>query len=92
METWYRARFDKLEAVEIVRHTNDFVILPRDDRGKERREAKVSEWSNYFVTWQEAHDYLMAQAQSKVDSLRVQLQRANGALGNIKGMEPPLSK
>ena len=92
METWYKVRFDKIEPVEVVRHTAKFVIFPKDEFwNKERKEAKRSDWSNYFETWEEAYDYALTKAQAKVDSLRLQLQKANGTLGNIKGMKPPSS-
>jgi hypothetical protein len=55
-----------------------------------RRHAKRSEWENYFDTWEQAHQFLLDLAQEEVDSCRLQLERAKGYLGNIKGMKKPL--
>jgi hypothetical protein len=54
-----------------------------------RRAAKKTEWRRYFDSWEEAHQYLLDLAASKVVHVRNELQRANDRLGNVKGMKKP---
>jgi hypothetical protein len=41
------------------------------------------------MTWQEAHEVLMARAHSNLNSARLNLQAAQGLHVNIVGMKPP---
>lgn len=84
----YRTRFEKIEALEVLRETAHQVVLP-PTRGRETRESKRSDWSNWHDTWEEAHAFLVDKAQREVDAIRGQLERAKGKLGNIKGMKKP---
>ena len=90
MTTMYRVRWAKIEALEVLRTTEKQVVLPNPHRkGGEEREAKETEWYTWHETWEAAHARIVADAQKKVDNLRQQLVRANGELGNAKGMKPP---
>ena len=90
MTTMYRVLWAKIEAIEVLRTTEKQVVLPNPHRkGGEKREAKETEWCTWHETWEAAHARIVADAQKKVDSLRRQLERANGELGNAKGMKPP---
>jgi hypothetical protein len=83
----------RIERIEAIRETAECVILPINGRtlkGKvERREAKRSEWAQYHDTWVDAHAYLVERAEAQVQGLRLQLQRASGTVGNLKGMKQP---
>ena len=72
----------KIEEIEILGQTDFFVKLPNG-----RKDAKRSSGFNYFDTFQEAKDFLIGVAENKVRSLRLQLERANGELGQIKGIK-----
>jgi hypothetical protein len=56
----------------------------------EGRRAKVSECDIYHDTWEDAHDYLTRMADNHVHNARLQLERAKGAQGNVKGMKKPV--
>lgn len=84
----YRTYWGKITPIEVIRETEKTVVLP-GHRGREIREAKRSEWQNWHDTWEDARQFLLNKAQSRVDSLRAQLERAKGELGNIKGMKAP---
>ena len=84
----YRTRFDNIEAIEVVRETKKQVVLPANSWGKETSENKVSNWTNWHETWEEAHAFLVSKAEREVESLRLQLEQAKGRLGQIKGMKP----
>lgn len=74
----------RIEEVEIVRETDSSVFL----LGGQRR-AKVSECESYHDSWKEAHELLLARAEGRVSQARRALERANGALGNVKSMSAP---
>ena len=82
----YRTRFDKIEALEVERETDKQVVLPASGGFRGRRENKVSDWSNWHDTWEDAHAFLVANAEREVESIRINLERAKGKLGQIKGM------
>ncbi len=90
MTTMYRVRWAKIEAFEVLRTTEKQVVLPDPYRkGGEKREAKEAERWTWHETWEAAHARIVADAQKKVDILRLKLERAKGELGNAKGMNPP---
>jgi len=72
----------KIEEIEILGETEHFVKLTNG-----RKDAKRSGAYNYFDTFQEAKDFLIDVAENKVRSLRLALERANGELGQIKGLK-----
>ena len=77
----YRTRFEKIEEIEIERETDKQLVFKNG-----RKEYKFSSWSNYHDTWDDAHKFLIEIEEKRVDSLRLQLERAKGKLGQIKGM------
>jgi hypothetical protein len=88
----YRVRSGKIYAVEVLRATDRQVVLANPHRiGGEEREKKESIWHSWHETWEAAHAHMIDEAQSKVNSLRKQLECANGDLGRIKGMKPPVN-
>jgi len=89
MNTMYRVRWGKIEAIEVLRTTDKQVVLPSPSKGGEERQAKETDWYTWHETWEAAHARLVSDAQAKVDGLRKKLEVANGALGNAKGMKPP---
>lgn len=93
MPTMFRTTYnDKIEAREVVKVTASTVVYIetfRNGSSRETRENRVAEWHSWHGTWEEAHDYLLKQAESKVKSARLALGRANGEYGNIKGMKKP---
>ena len=90
MTTMYRANRAKIEAFEVLRTTAKQVVLPSTQRkGGEEHQAKETEWYTWHETWEAARARIVADAQKKVDGLRLQLERAKGELGNAKGMKPP---
>ncbi len=58
--------FNEIEEVEVVRETEKCVYVQRGLQGGERRESKLSSYDNYFSSWDEAHEFLLEQAQRTV--------------------------
>lgn len=75
---------NKIEAVEILRETGNWVWDSED-----KRHARASSYSEFHDTWAEARDALLADAQQTLDNARSALVRAQGLHGNIKGMKEP---
>lgn len=82
---------EKIEEVEVIRETAACVYV-HGWAGRESRFAKRSDFGNYFDTWEEAHQYLIDKAQKEVDGYRINLERAKGDLGNIKGLKKPANQ
>ena len=70
-----------IEEVEIDKETEHFVYIGKD------RAAKRSVYENYFDSWSEAKEALLERQKTRCDSLRLFLERANGIMGNIKGLK-----
>lgn len=77
-----------IREVEVVRETDHCVYI-LDSRGKEFRQFKESQHGHIHDSWEDAHRFLITKQQEKVDSLRKQLERENGKLGQIKGIKKP---
>lgn len=80
--------------VECVSETAKMVTIKVKDTWRkgqfcERKCLKVSAHDCYFDTWAEAHELLLSRAESKFESTRRNMERAQDELGNIKGMKPP---
>ena len=77
----------KIEPFEVIKETEKTVFL-----GYGCRESKSSEHHAWHDTWEGARQFLLKEAEEKVASLRLQLERADGKVGNIKGMKNPEEK
>ena len=80
----YLAASKKIVIVEVVGETDRFVKLING-----RKESKMAERRIYCNTFDDAKNFLVDNAQKKVYSLRLQLERAKGELGQIKGIKEP---
>ena len=78
------AAFNEIKKDQFDRETEKYLF---DSEG--RKHAKRSNWYNYFDTWGQAKQFLIDSAEEKVIAARRELERANGLLGNAKGMKPP---
>ena len=67
--------------VEIERETESSVLI------KGRRNAKRTEYYNYFDTWAAAKKFLLTVAEEKVARIRLNLERANDELRIIEGLK-----
>lgn len=71
---------DEIEEVEIDKETDKSVWI------NGVRNAKRTEWANYYDTWEDAHNDLMRHQQRHVESLYRQFQASDKMLIKIKGM------
>ncbi len=85
----YRTGYEKIEAIEVLRETEKCVYLPDTKYRAEHKELKRSEWTNWFDSWEEAHAFLVAEAEDKVSVARSRVEILKGRLGQIKGMKKP---
>lgn len=87
MSTWWQAGgYPLIHAVEVEKATESSVWI------KGRRKSRFGGYVSFFPTFEEAKAFLQEKADRNVASLRVQLERANGHAGNIRGMKKPEEK
>lgn len=79
--TWRVAA--KITEVEVERETKTSVWINGNRRNK------ITEWDIFHDSWDAAHAHLMKRAQELANKARRELETANGALGNVKGMKKP---
>ena len=95
METWYRT--GRLEdriigPVVVVKSTAKTVTVKEVDwcgRERESRSAIQSDYYQHFRTWDEAYAHALSRAEMKVNQARRVLEKANGHLGNVRGLKKP---
>ena len=85
----YMTLHGKIAAREIERETATQVVLCQGLRLTNRRQNKRSGHANWHDTWEDAHTFLVTEAEREVNSLRLRLDQAKGRLGQIKGMKRP---
>lgn len=90
----YKAEFSyspSIKAVEVVRETAKQVTYLSTWFGQtgESKANKQSYGVLFADSWDEAHSFLLVEAEKVVASARRSLEIANSKLGNIKGMKKP---
>lgn len=79
----YKTRWGGVEPVEVEGETEKFVII------QGRREAKRSEWSCYFDSFEEAKAHLVASAENAVTDAEQRLSAANKELALVLDLVEP---
>jgi hypothetical protein len=77
-----------IERVEVLRETGRSVYYT-DWSKKERRANKAGSFEQYHDSWDDAHQFLLGRAESAMVYARRSLERAQGVLGNVKGLKKP---
>ena len=83
--TWYDL---KIEEIEVIRETAKYVVIAAGRRG-ERRDAKRSDHTNYFDTWEEARQFLAETARREIADLEEKLVATKKELDVIEAMQEP---
>jgi len=82
----YRTRYERIEAIEVLRETEKQVVLS----GKmERRENKRSDWSNWHDTFDDARNFLIDLSEKEIKTLQSRIDGENLRLSRIKAMTQP---
>lgn len=98
MSEWYRVnRWNAdISPVEVVKETPKQLVVRHHEAWRkadiESRRDKRSSSDNYFPTWEEAHAFLMEQADAKLKNARRALEVAQSHHGNVKGMKKPAAR
>lgn len=95
--TWFKAWFGKIAPVEVSKSTDKTVTVREywrnspsaDPVVRERKHLRQAGYEAYFPTWEEAHQHLLINAESKLLASRRALEVAQSEYGNVKGMKPP---
>lgn len=75
-----------IEEIEITRETEVSVFYKSPGCRTELCERKSTDGHKWFNSWDEAHAYLMGEAERSVNHYRRMLETAKSHLGNVKGM------
>jgi hypothetical protein len=93
---WLTKWRNDIERVECARETDSSVwlltdLLYRDGRRLKtpQRQARACANHKYHDSWEQARDHLLVVAERRLVAARRELEKAQGAYGNIKGMKPP---
>lgn len=70
-----------IEKINVERETKKCVWIDG------RRSNKMSDWYCYFDTFGEAKNYLISEAENKVQAARSKLNNAKSHLGNIQALK-----
>ena len=84
MTRWGQFADTKITLVECERESETSVWV------NGRRNQKRTTYENYWDTWDQAHAFLLLKAEALAQSCRRELEVANGHLGNVRGMKPPV--
>ena len=88
MKKYNTGGYDTLiKEVEVISETKCFVRV--QCVGSVCRESKRSDYTNYFDTWEEAKQFLLENAQARVDALEERLSEAEQKLATIIELKPP---
>ena len=91
-KTMYRIDcFRHIEKREILRETAKTVIFEEESWGeiRERKELKRSDYHSWHNTWEEAKNFLVSKARSKLEYAKRDLDRARSNLQKIERLKEP---
>jgi len=74
-----------IEVTKVTEHFATYMSRGWGDKMEEHREAKKN---NFFDTWQEAKDALVAKASRNVDAYKARLHEAKTQLGMMESLKP----
>ena len=81
-----RARFDRLEEIEVMKVTEKQVLYLHE-RGHESREAKIADWQSWHNTKEDAIIYLTDKKQREIDSCLNRIKYLKKEIDRISKME-----
>ena len=84
IDMWFAWAPRLIRPVRVERVTSAFVWVKQGR--STTRHAKHGTDSGYYETWEEAHAFLTRHADAKLMAARLELQRCQSAVGNVRGM------
>lgn len=87
VDGYYEKRLKKVEVLKRTEKTVTF-LEPRNPTGAGTKVVNP----DIFDTFEQAKDFLVANQEDRLKSLRLQLDRENGKLGQLKGLKNPDEK
>lgn len=76
----------EISPVEIERETNGYVFI-RSKSGALNIDEKETKWERYFDTWDEAHTWLVKNAEQSFDYAKQRLAEKEQHLQAVRGMK-----
>ena len=92
MSTWYKVQSygHIIKPVEVVRFTDKSIWMENSFTTLTDRLLRLTDYANYYPTWEEAHAFLLTRFADRVARLKQNTQNANSILGQIKKMTKPV--
>ena len=82
----YRANYqDKIERLEVIKETPKQVVFI-NERGREDREAKTSDWHIWADTFAEAKQKLIDKHQGKINGYQYNIDRLQSYINTVRGL------
>lgn len=78
----YRTQWDVIQAIEVAGETKSLIIMQTGIK-----ERKRSDWRNWHDSWEEAHAFLVSNAEEKIARLQNHVSDAQKELAHIKAMK-----
>lgn len=86
MITKYVVRYGGITKVNVIRETDKCVFIS-DRLSGERKELKSTSYHNFFDCFEDAKNFLVTTQEEKIKQIRMDLERHNGKLGQLKGLK-----
>jgi hypothetical protein len=81
---------ERIEPVEVKRVTlSQVVFAQRTYSGRARRALKSSSCENYFPTWDEAKEFIVAEAERDIKRYQRNLEEAKSRFRKLVCLQPP---
>jgi len=76
----------RIEELEVVKETEKQIVYIRKEDGREIREAKVSDWSSWHETKEDAVNYMIEQQQVEINELTKLIHSCNEKIKIIRSL------
>lgn len=83
---WYRLENNEIEGVQILRHTNTYVVYICRFTGLETKQCKHSKNINWFYSLQMAKEFQKAQLNEQINKVVNDIFTLNEKLSNLKSI------
>ena len=90
---WQNSTMVEIKECEVVKETAKQVVFLRlgifDNKPREEREAKHSDYQNWFDTWEEAHEFCLKAAKKQRELANQKMAEALTQIDIVLGMKKP---
>lgn len=81
-EIKFRARFNKIEEFEVIKETEKQLVY-LDERGRECREAKITDWQSWHNSKEDAKEFMIGKKRKEIEQLNNRIDFLNKEINEI---------